>query len=122
MIESLRKLALSNHWQFLYSKAKEMGNIRLFKNSIGFSKIQILFLQYLDMYSGLYHDLATKNYQKDSIKDYGYLAYISKEVILDNIRCDSYLLYKSKQKEPEKADGTQIKEGKIQSVIFNKRK
>ena len=122
MIESLRKLALSNHWQFLYSKAKEMNNIRLFKNTIDFSKIQILFLQYLEMYANLYHDLATKNYQKDSAKDYAYLNYINEEVITDSLRCDSYLLYKSKYKDSEKTDGKQIKEGSTQSVIFSKRK
>lgn len=88
----LKKLARSNEWQLLYSRAKELGTLRLFKNDMDFTKVQLWMLYFLEMYSSLYLDLAMKE------------NYISEEVIEDDLRCEAYLLYKKKEKGKEKSN------------------
>lgn len=88
----IRKLARNNYYQILYNRAKELGNIQLFDNTKDFTKIQIIFLQYLELYANAYLDLALN---EDLISD---------EVVDDWIRLDSYFLYKNKQRKDKKLD------------------
>ena len=78
----LKKLTRSSKWQVLYNRAKELGTLRLFKNDIDLTKVQIWMLYFLEMYNSLYMDLAMNE------------EYISEEVISDDLRCEAYLLYK----------------------------
>lgn len=90
--DSLRTLARSRYYQILYNRGKEIGTIQLFDNVKDLSRIQIVFLQLLEMYSSLYTDLAMNE------------DLISEEVVKDWIRADSYLLYKRKEREKSKVD------------------
>lgn len=85
----LQKLARSNRWQILYNRAKELGTLRLFKNDIDLTKIQVWTLYFLEMYSSLYTDLAMNE------------DFISEDVINDDLRTEAYLLYR---KEKSKKD------------------
>ena len=90
MSDSLRILARSVYWQNYYSQAKELNFISLFKNRTKLTKIQILFMHWLSVYSSLYQDLANED------------DYISEEVILDELRCDAYLYWRRKAKDKTK--------------------
>ena len=85
----LQKLSRSNKWQVLYNRAKELGTLRLFKNDIDLTKIQIWMLYFLEMYSSLYTDLAMNE------------EYISEDVINDDLRCEAYLLYRREKNKKE---------------------
>lgn len=87
---ALRKLARGYKWQLLYSRAKELSNIRLFKNEDNFTKLQLHFLNLLENISSLYMDLAMKE------------PYIDESVIIDEIRSEAYLFYKNKQRDNKK--------------------
>lgn len=76
---NLRKMAKNNHYQTLYSQAKEI-KIRLFENDIDFSQLQVRFLNYLSFYAGLYMDFA--------------LGEVDERVFEDFIYEDSYNYYK----------------------------
>jgi hypothetical protein len=58
--EKIRKLAKSNKGQNLFLASKEVNGIRLFKNSLNFSRLQDLFLSYLFFYRNLSEDIALK--------------------------------------------------------------
>lgn len=113
MVEAtVRKIAKSYKYQLLYDKSKEMSSIRLFRNDIDFTGIQLMFLRWLEIYHSLYEDLALKK------------EYISQEVIDDNIRAEAYLLYRDKnrgKKEEKKDELQKIQSNTIPSVIFRKR-
>jgi len=85
----LKKLTRSNKWQVLYNRAKELGTLRLFKNDIDLTKIQIWMLYFLEMYSSLYTDLAMNE------------EYISEDVIEDDLRTEAYLLYRKQKGKKE---------------------
>ena len=87
MEKILRKLARSDRYQLLYIKAKDLNGIRLFKNKMDFSWIQIIFLMWLEIYHSLYQDLATGT------------DYLNKSVIIDDVRCDAFLLYRRRTKD-----------------------
>lgn len=111
MIETIiRKLARTNKYQSLYARAKELHNIALFRNKHDLSKIQIVFLQWLQIYHSLFQDLAVKE------------NYISEEVIKNDIRTDAYLLYRSKKSKFDVKDTKTDKEinntSGLPSVIF----
>ena len=81
----LRKLARSMKYQFLYSRAKEMsGSIRLLKNDMDFSDVQITFLQWVETY----HMLYTEKQMGDEL--------ITDEIIDDDLRTEAYLAYRNK--------------------------
>ena len=82
----LRKLASSHYWQILYNRCKEIGSLKLFVNETDLSNIQIVMLQWLEIYSTLYTDLSLGE------------DLISEAVIHDEIRTDAYLLYKRKKR------------------------
>ena len=97
----LKKLARSNKWQILYSRAKELGTLRLFKNDIDLTKIQIWMLYFLEMYSSLYTDLAMDE------------EYINEEVIEDDLRCEAYLLYRKEKSKKQKSKKYTDKDKKV---------
>lgn len=87
MEKIIRKLARSDRYQLLYIKAKDLNGIKLFNNEIDFSWIQMIFLMWLEIYNNLYRDLATGE------------DYLDKSVIIDDIRCDAFLLYRRRTKD-----------------------
>ena len=102
MEKIIRKLARSDRYQLLYIKAKDLNGIRLFKNEIDFSWVQTIFLMWLEIYQNLYQELATG------------ADYLSKAVIIDDVRCDAFLLYQRRTKNLK--DKKKI--NKSDSVIF----
>jgi len=111
MQDVIRKLARSNYWQLIYARAKDLKNICLFKNEMDFTYLQLNLLQWLEIYNSLYTDL----YMREK--------YISEEVIIDDIRTDAYLLYKSKKKDSDEKEDKNSKkqidnDGGIPSIIF----
>jgi hypothetical protein len=111
----LRKLAGEYKWQLLYSKSKEIPNICLFKNTSDFTRLQINFLQWLEIYHSLEVDLAMQE------------PFISREVIEDEIRTDAYLLWKSKKNEKsskQKDKPTKVPDNnsKVATVLFKGKK
>ena len=110
----LKKVTRSNKWQLLYNRAKELGTLRLFKNDIDLTKIQIWFLYFLEMYSSLYTDLAMDE------------DYISEDVIEDPIRTEAYLLYRKDKNKKDNSKKFTDKEERvtpdnIPGVIFTKK-
>ena len=97
----LKKLARSNKWQVLYNRAKELGTLRLFKNDMDLTKIQIWILYFLEMYSSLYTDLAMDE------------EYINEEVIEDDLRCEAYLLYRKEKSKKQKSKKYTDKDKKV---------
>lgn len=112
----LRKMARSDRFQMLYNRAKELGTLRLFKNDSDLTKIQTFFIYYLELYSGLYKDLNSKE------------PYITEEVIENDIRTDAYILWRRKLKHKEQQE-LKSKKGKktvdnnsnIPTLIFNRK-
>jgi len=107
----MRKLASSFNWQMLYARAKELSSLRLFENDSDLTVLQTQFLYWLEIYQSLATDLALK--EKN----------ISPEVIADEIRCDAYLLWKSKnknkeQKTPNKKEKDTVNNTGIPNIIF----
>jgi len=115
--KTLRKLAKTDKFQILYNRAKELGTLKLFKNTYDLTKIQTFFLYYLELYSGLYRDLNAKE------------PYISEEVIDDDIRTDAYVLWrrtlKHKEQQNKKVDKGKRKidfRSEVPTLLFNKKK
>lgn len=90
----IRTLAKSNKYQTIYSNSKE-GNLRLFQNIYNYTDNQILFLNYLNFYSGIYTDIA--------------LDYVDEIVLNNEIYEDAYLYYKRKSRGGDKKDKETIK-------------
>ncbi len=111
--KTIKQLAKSGKYQSLYSKVKEIGSMRLFNNNSDFSAIQLMFMDWLEIYHSLYTDLAMGE------------EFINEEVIIDDIRTEAYLLYRSekrKKKETKKQENEinkKITSGGLSSVIFN---
>jgi hypothetical protein len=114
----LRKLARTTTWQVVYCRAKEVGTIKLFHNVDDFSKIQIDFLQWLEIYYSLYMDISLGE------------KYINDEMLSDDIRVDAYLFYRRKKKQDQKfaerereqdKKSRDIRLGMIPSVVFKRK-
>lgn len=113
----IRKIAKSYEWQVLYQRAKEIGSFQLFDNTKDLTRIQSIMLHYLELYNGLYTDLAMGE------------DFISQEIIDDELRTDAYLLYRNKKRKDERAPkkkktGDRIIDTNnqdIPNVIFTKR-
>lgn len=80
----IANLAKSNKYQNLLVAAKEINNIRIFKNSYNLSKLQEIFINYLYMFDTILKDIAIDN--------------ISKKTIEDNIYWESYMLWRKDNK------------------------
>ncbi len=108
----LRKLARSHQWQSLYVRCKDIGSLKLFNNDSDLSEPQRHFLMWLEVYNSLYMDLRMEE------------EYISNDVIEDDIRCEAYLLYKSKKRDTKKEERENKKvdtSGNEHSVIFKRK-
>ena len=108
----LKKLAKSVKYQVLYARSKEISGINLFYNNVDFTTVQILFLQWLEIYHSLYVDIAMNK------------AYINEDVIKDELRVEAYLYYRNTLKEEEKDNKKRPSitgEGDVPSVIFSKK-
>ena len=111
-ISSLQNLARSNNAQITYHRAKELGTLRIFKNDIDLSQIQIMYLYYLELYSMLYQDLQLNE------------PYISEEVIEDSLRLEAYLLYRKinkKNKNQKSNTKSVIDNAGAGALIFKKK-
>ena len=86
MDKYLRKLARSAYWQNIYCASKECNGIHLFENISNFSGLQIRFLHLLQVYDLLFSELAR---HEDTL--------LTQAVILDDDRCDAYLVYRNKK-------------------------
>lgn len=108
----LRILASSYQYQFLYSQIKKGMNVRLFENESDLSKIQVVFLQWLEYYYNLNQSLAMKD---DAL-------YLTREVLEDELRCDAYVLWKSKQGEKSNIKkGNVLDNSIVPSMVFMKK-
>jgi hypothetical protein len=85
---SIRKLARSSYWQRLYRNSKELNGIKLFYNETDLSGLQIIFIYWLEAYHMLYEELMQKEWEN-----------LDTEVIENDIRCDAFLYYRSKELE-----------------------
>ena len=87
----LRKLAKTTKAQNLFIASKEIGGIRLFRNSYDFSKLQEIYLSHLYNYDSI---------NRDIIVDH-----ISPHILDSEIYEDAYLLFKRKNiKKRDKRD------------------
>jgi len=84
--KQIRKLARSSYWQNIYRASKESNGIILFENSSNLSGLQNLFLYWLKIYSLLYDELASKEWEN-----------LDTEVIKSDIRCDAFLAYRKRE-------------------------
>jgi hypothetical protein len=82
-MQEIRTLALSWKYQNLI-KLADKGFGQILENQYNFSRIQLIFLEYLTLYSKLYENLYNGT-------DEGFL---TEEVIKDEERCDAYLYWK----------------------------
>ena len=80
--EMLRELARSNYWQTSYSLAKET-HCKLLVNERDFTYLQMMFLNYVGFYHGLYTDVA--------------LGDVCDLVIKDDIYADAYSYYRNQE-------------------------
>jgi len=118
--DPLRKLARSTTYQNLYTMAKELSCVQLFKNTREFSKIQLEFLYWLVTYDRLYSELASRDNK-----------YLTKEIIENDFYCDCYLIWerKKKPKLEDKEENNEVKNGRkidrtsdVPSMVFKRGK
>ena len=81
--KTLRKLAKSQYWQTIYSQAKEI-RLKIFKNNVNYTYLQVMFLSYLNFYNSLFLDIA--------------LDEVDEIVLRNEIFEDAYMYYKNKSK------------------------
>lgn len=86
--QHIRLLAKSNYYQEIYSASQKCSGIHLFDNINRFSGIQYLFLYWLRVYSMLYEELYSMEWEN-----------LDEAVINDNDRCDAFLYYRKKEQE-----------------------
>lgn len=107
----IRQLARSTKWQILYARSKENAGIKLFSNESDFTTLQVIFLQWLEIYRSLEIELAT-----DPSK-------ISREIIDDDLRTDAYLYCQNLPKdEKRKIENTSSALSGIPTIIFTRGK
>lgn len=99
-MDSVRALARSWQYQTLYSNGEKVG-ARIFVNSTNFSKMQIIFLQWLGIYSGLYEEMAS-GINQDFLTD---------AVLKDDIRTDAYLHWRKKENEKRRQEMDSHRDG-----------
>jgi len=107
----LRALARSNEFQTLYARAKDLG-FKLFNNNKDLSRIQIIFLNYLELYSSLIQDIAMNE------------PHIDYDKLKDDELTDAYLTWKRKNREKKNKKDKKEKSNNtnIPSVVFTKGK
>ena len=88
LIETIRKRAKSDYWQSLYSQAKEVAGMHIFRNTSDFTELQVLFLNKLAFYNCLYFDIAMGEVT---------------DIVMDNeIYEDAYAYYREEQRGKKK--------------------
>jgi len=85
--DSLEKLASTAYWQNLYAQSKKVNGIKLFNNESDFSLIQILFLQYLEVYHQLWMDVLDGK--------------LDEKILKDPLRVEAYLFNKKRKQKYE---------------------
>lgn len=86
--ENIRLLARSSYFQEIFSASQKCSGIYLFHNQTNFSGIQYLFFYWLRVYSMLYEELYSFEWEN-----------LDEEVIKDNDRCDAFLYWRRKEQE-----------------------
>jgi len=79
-------MARSSYWQRIYKSSKECNGVRLFENEFNFTGLQTLFLYWLDVYSMLYSENSSKEWD-----------ILDEEVIKDDLRTDAFLYWRQKE-------------------------
>jgi|WetSurSiteA1Bulk_404760.scaffolds.fasta_scaffold01837_6 hypothetical protein len=106
----LHKLAKSNYWQTVYSQAKEISGLNLFKNNLDFTYLQLQFLAELSFCSSLYIDVMMGD--------------VSEKVLENEIYSDSYAHYKNQQrkksKKESKSDNFTKSTSQLKEEVINK--
>ena len=83
----IRKLAKTSKFQTIYNCAKEVG-LKLFRNECEYTEIQLLFLNFLNLYATIHLDIALGEID---------------DLVLDNeIYEDSYLYWRRKSRNEKK--------------------
>ena len=83
--DKIRQLARSSYWQEIYTCSKDCSGINIFKNRNTFSGLQSLFLYWLRVYSMLYSELSSMEWEN-----------LDEKVIDNNSRCDAFLYWRAK--------------------------
>jgi len=97
----IRTLAKSNKWQTIYYHSRNSSGVKVFENNSDLSEIQIIFLQWLEIYRNLYQDLAIGE------------EFMSKEVLENEILTDAYLLHKQKKNKKRKSKTKKTRKGLV---------
>lgn len=108
----LRALARSQEYQTLYARAKDLG-LKLFNNDKDLSRIQIIFLNYLELYSSLMQDITMNE------------PHIDYDKLKDDELVDAYLVWKRKNRENKNKKDKKEKKfnnTNIPSVVFSRGK
>lgn len=100
----LKNLAKSIKAQNLFTAAKEINGIKLFRNSYDFSRLQDIYLSYLYSYDSINKDIIIEK--------------ISKHVFDSEIYEDAYLLWK--RKNMKKINSKEDKQKDVNLVVGNK--
>jgi hypothetical protein len=109
---NIRILANSEYYQTLFSYLRDGIPLKLFNNDFEFTDIQLMFLKYLSFYSTINVDVA--------------LGEVSDKILIDEIYCDSYMMYKNKndkKKMSEVKNNNSVKESELipnTRWLFNK--
>jgi len=83
IVSCIRKLAKSDYYQTLYNQEKYLG-LKLFKNDIDLTQVQLYLLKYLRMYSGLCLSIS--------------MSEVPSTVLEKEIYEESYIYYKNKNR------------------------
>ena len=105
----LRTLARSNEMQTLYARSKDIG-LQLFDNTKDYSRIQIIFLSYLELYHGLYKDIS----MGEDFIDY--------ELLNDDMDVDAYLVFRSKKEEEKNKPKEKVNTTGFPNVLLRKKR
>lgn len=88
IIKNIRILAKSNYYQSIYNLDNKNLGLRLFNNSLNYTYLQILFLNYLGFYASLNMDI--------------YLDDVDERVLENEVYEDAYVYWKKKVKNKDK--------------------
>ena len=86
----IRKLSNSNYYQSIYNLENKNFDIQMFRNRMDLSPLQIVFLNYLGLYSSLHIDVS--------------LGEVDRRVFENEIYEDAYLYYKQKVRNADKKE------------------
>jgi hypothetical protein len=107
---TIRDLANSNKYQSLLNARSEICEVRLFNNNSNFSRIQLMFINWLQFYKFLRSEVVS-----DEVSDV---------ILKDEIYSDSYYLWRSKKYKEylEKKDKKEEPSSHALKITHRKRK